>query len=85
MRLLDLLDRSGLVPIMLCVSEPFTFLSFVYLFQDPFYYNIYGIKFVTICPGLTDTPFNVDIGDRFYREDAKDDGLKAQESWLHQT
>jgi len=44
---------------------------------DPFYYNIYGVKFVIICPGITDTPFIANLSDRYYRADAKEPGRKV--------
>lgn len=40
--------------------------------KDSFYYNIYGIKFIVICPGVTETAIIEDLTDRLYRKDVEE-------------
>lgn len=38
--------------------------------KDHFYYDTYGIKFITVCPGVTLTAFLQGLGDRMHSPEA---------------
>jgi len=67
------------------VSQPYynatkhAVMGFAKTLGDQFYNDVYGIKFVIVCPGITDTPFIDGISLRLYRQDTKapTDKLKA--------
>jgi len=53
-------------------------------FSHEFYFNKYGIKFITICPSFTDTPILDDLGNRLI-DGTLDATLKAKDALGCQT
>lgn len=43
-----------------------------------YYHNIWGINFILICPGITETPFIENINSRLYHKDANEETVKLK-------
>lgn len=61
------------------------FVIFSLFTQDDFYYQKHGIKFIAICPGITETGFIADVGPRLYSLDAVEGNEKATAAQAVQT
>jgi len=67
---------DGLFSAPLYTASKHAIVGFTRSLADPFYSNIYGIKFILICPGVTITPLIQDLSGLLYRADIEEPTAK---------